>query len=207
MAELADFFDQLPEAEKSRWYRQQEGIAAVLIAGLIRFVGRPSAHMDSTEPSEIVSETIMRILAGKKRYCWDGKDPPTLDKFFARCMRTTISSFQSKAKGEQNGRASLERELPNDDLESSDEQSHRSEVAAEIIMRALASSRRRGKTREYLLNLQTYVENQSTPKQIAIDLGVKIASVDTIRRRARSELGLKVSQKESDVRLGEDRHE
>jgi DNA-directed RNA polymerase specialized sigma24 family protein len=190
--QLSFFLDGLSEIEKLRWSKQQEATALLLIAGLVRLAGGFSGSIEFSDPKEIVNETTKRILERHSdRYVWDGMTPGTLNKFFARCMRTTLSSFRAEERGHRAGGQKLRQQpLLNPTPMQIFEQHERSVFAPsranEVLAAALKSSRLRGKTRQYLKEIQRYASAQNSTAEIAADLNVQINSVDTFRKRARS---------------------
>ncbi len=108
---LRKLLNEMPPTEQVRWYQQQNSDCALLAGRSAKEKWNSrgvlsAASAEIPEAEEIVNETIVRIRCNySNRYQWDDMIPGTFNKFFASCLKTTLNSLRSKARGHRVGSA------------------------------------------------------------------------------------------------------
>jgi DNA-directed RNA polymerase specialized sigma24 family protein len=183
MSQLAGFLAGLDKEAERKWHSSQVALAEFMIAGLIRRFNVSSDQLPEAE--EVVNETVGRILNLTKNYVWDGENPPTLNKFFANCLKRSISALRSKERYRLKYTIKFaatsgveDRVLPEEATLSGDDVSSK-------IERLISERRLRGANVVYLRKLLNYASARNNKAEIAADLGVSVETVSTLRKRAR----------------------
>jgi DNA-directed RNA polymerase specialized sigma24 family protein len=147
--------------------------------------------MEIPAAEEVVDETILRIRDGySDRYKWDGSLPSTFNRFFARCLKTTLNSLRSTERKHCAAPSRLENQLkvlqPTAyELSVKPDDSLAQEQSGPVLATVIATTRIAGKMKIYADRLPRYAAFKNTTTEIAEDIGVKSATIDTFRKRLR----------------------
>lgn len=186
---LRKMLDPSRGADRVAWHDRQLLVARYLVNG---FRGRfREQDLVLPDPEDLIDETVTRILeVHSSRYVWDGTDPPDFDKFFARCMSTTINSAYSNGRSQRKKIAALFREARTvaprpAELNAGVEDTFTLKDSGPVLAATIATANLGSPMRAYLARLPHHAALKSTLAEIAADLNVKPETVHSYRKRLR----------------------